>query len=282
MATKKQNKKLPSKLDINFFKEKLDYDTLKLKVLESSYKNNLSHIPSALSMLRYLSIMVPLMRWKYPEYEWVAGKQFGQQSFYSIYETLKEYGLDNLIPQDGEEVYRPLLLNNINKEFVFIEETLGNSIGIAIGLALSQKRPIWINLSDSVFQMGRIQEALRVISHHQLNIFITIDGNGCTRCISEPKDAYQYYGRKNPSEYVQDLFIANNIESIIVPAYHPKDIKNIFDIVEEFAKKNNPRAIYFDTIKGDGVFEFETDPVGWHYKKMSEKEYNQIISGVKK
>ena len=39
---------------------------------------------------------------------------------------------------------------------------------------------------------------------------------------------------------------------------------------------NGPKVIYFDTIKGDGFEEFEKDSVGWHYKKLTEQDYNII------
>ena len=137
--------KLPNKVP------RLRYKSLKYKLLQNSYNWNMSHIPSALSQLRYLKDLIPLLIYKYPEYQWVAGKQFGQQAFYTIYQTL---GLDHLIPKDYNDIIpptRPILLNGINKEFKYIEETLGNSLGVSIGMAMSQTRPIWVNVSDSTF-----------------------------------------------------------------------------------------------------------------------------------
>ena len=31
-----------------------------------------------------------------------------------------------------------------------------------------------------------------------------------------------------------------------------------------------------NTIKGDGFKEFEEDPIGWHYRKLTEKDYERI------
>lgn len=267
--------KYPKKINKDFFNNELNFNNLKFELLDNSFNWNMAHIPSALSMLRYLSIMVPLMKWKYPEYKWVAGKQFGQQAYYTIYKALKKYNLDELIPIDIETSTRPILLNSINKEFDYIEETLGNSLGVAIGMALSQKRPIWINLSDSVFQMGRVQEALRIISQYNLNIFITIDGNRCTRCIGNIKDAQKYYGNKYPMDYIRELFEANNIDFYNI-TLRENNFNQAYNLINNVAKKHNPRVIYFETIKGDGFEEFQKDPVGWHYKKLSEQDYNII------
>lgn len=269
--------KYPKKINKDFFNNELNFNNLKFELLDNSFNWNMAHIPSALSMLRYLSIMVPLMKWKYPEYKWVAGKQFGQQAYYTIYKALKKYNLDELIPIDIETSTRPILLNSINKEFDYIEETLGNSLGVAIGMALSQKRPIWINLSDSVFQMGRVQEALRIISQYNLNIFITIDGNRCTRCVGTDSDAQKYYGNQQPAEFIEKLFETNKIQFRRVPAYSNCNINTIFEEVEYVINNfDGPKVIYFDTIKGDGFEEFEKDPVGWHYKKLTEQDYNII------
>lgn len=268
--------KYPKKLDEKFFKTHLNFNQLKFKLLDNSFKWNLAHIPSALSMLRYLSVMIPLMKWKYPEYTWVAGKQFGQQAYYTIYEALSNYGLDNLIPYDIETSTRPIMLNTHNKEFAYVEETLGNSLGVAIGMALSQKRPIWINLSDSVFQMGRVQEALRVISQYNLNIFITIDGNKNTRCIGNIKDAQRYYGNKYPMDYIRELFETNNIDFYNIPLQE-NNFGQAYNLINNVAKKDKPRVIYFETIKGEGFEKFEKDPVGWHYRKMTIQEYNDIL-----
>ena len=268
--------KYPKKINKDFFNNELNFNNLKFELLDNSFNWNMAHIPSALSMLRYLSIMVPLMKWKYPEYKWVAGKQFGQQAYYTIYKALKKYNLDELIPIDIETSTRPILLNSINKEFDYIEETLGNSLGVAIGMALSQKRPIWINLSDSVFQMGRVQEALRIISQYNLNIFITIDGNKATRCTKNWKiKEYNDYG--DTGEYALKLLRANGIMSERINASSTGlSNESLIQYISFTLTLPGPRAIYFDTIKGDGFEEFENDPVGWHYKKLTEQDYNII------
>ena len=255
-------------------KELMNYSKLKKELLKMSYENNLSHLPSSLSVLRYLSILIPLFQKKYQNFDWVAGKQFGQQAYYVIYKILNR---NDLIPLNISENYKPLLTNSINNEFVFIEETLGNSLGVAIGLALSQTNPIWINLSDSVFQMGRIQEALRIITQFNLNIFITIDGNKSSRC-TDLSNSKSYYGNKNPLLYIKNLAKTNNIPFFAADAFKDNNFKDIYKKAIKCIEMNGPRILYFNTIKGNGVEEFETNSVNWHYKKMTEEEYNKILN----
>ena len=259
---------LPDKLKVDYFQDNLDYNKLKFDLLENSYKWDIAHIPSALSMLKYLSYLIPLMHFKYCEYQWVAGKQFGQQAYYTIYQKI---GLEKLIPK----TIQPLLLNGINKEFAYVEETLGNSLGVAIGMAMSQDRPIWINLSDSVFQMGRVQEALRMITQLNLNILITIDGNRSSRCTSS-QASWEVY-KQEPAKFIRELMLANGFEFGRLPGYGHRYDPKLIAILEEALSSNKPRCIYFDTTKGNGFELFEKESVAWHYKKMDSNEFTDII-----
>lgn len=259
---------LANKLNRDYFQDNLDYNKLKFDLLENSYKWNIAHIPSALSMLKYLSYMIPLMKFKYPEYQWIAGKQFGQQAYYTIYQKI---GLDKLIPN----TIQPLLLNGINKEFTYVEETLGNSLGVAIGMAMSQNRPIWINLSDSVFQMGRVQEALRIISQFNLNVLITIDGNRSSRCTSSQESEEVY--KQEPAKFIKELMEANGFEFNRLPGHGRCYTPSTISIIDEILISTKPRCIYFDTTKGNGFNLFEKESVAWHYRKMNSFEYNDII-----
>lgn len=252
-----KNTKLPNKVP------RLRYEPLKYKLLHNSFKWNQAHIPSALSQLRYLKDLIPLLIYKYPEYQWVAGKQFGQQAYYTIYQAL---GLDNLIPKDYDNIIpptRPILLNGINKEFNYIEETLGNSLGVAIGMAMSQTRPIWINISDSTFLMGRTLEALKIIKKFNLNIFITVDCNGYTRASRD----------KNIELEIQNISNAYGFKTYLMHADHFNNFKAEFG---DMLISTEPRLIIFRTTKGDGFKEFEDDPIGWHYKKLTEDDYHRI------
>ncbi len=59
----------------------------------------------------------------------------------------------------------------------YSEETIGNALGVAAGIALASKNKTYVNLSDACLQMGNTLEAIQFIGKHQLNIFATIDYN---------------------------------------------------------------------------------------------------------
>lgn len=238
---------------------------LKQKLIEISYCANLAHIPSALSMLGYLSVMIPIMLKSKRKFKWVAGKQFGTQAYYTIYETMNR---KDLIPYD--QISNPVLLNKVNTEFTYIEETLGNSFGVAIGMSLADKTPIWLNVSDSVFQMGRVLEALPLMDKFNSKVLITIDGNNCTRSTQG----------SIPESKIRAMVVASDIRFISIDV--EKEWLSIHNLIESIVESlDGPLVIYFKTTKGDGVKRFENDPVTWHYKRMTDIEYKEILEEVK-
>ena len=222
------------------------YDNDIKSIIELSYKFGISHIPSALSQMQYFKYLIPKVKF----FDWVAGKQFGWQA-YSIYDS-------KIDPNKT----KTLLLNGINKEFKYIEETLGNSLGVSIGLALTQTKPIWLNVSDSIFQMGRILEALPLLKKFNLDILITVDFNNTSRSKTNLYD----------KKYIKSLAEINNIKAINMNALNPN-----LDIIDSLIKFRGPRIIIFETIKGYGVEEFIKDPIEWHYKILDEITYNKIM-----
>ena len=225
---------------------KTNYKNEIYKIIEISYKHKVSHIPSALSQMMYFKYIIPRVK----DFDWVAGKQFGWQAYVVYDERIKPEEID------------VILLNGINKEFKYIEETLGNSLGVSIGLALTQDKPIWLNVSDSIFQMGRVLEALPILSKFNSNILITVDFNNISR---SKKDLYT-------SQHISKLAEINNIPVINISSENPN-----LQAIDKLIESSGPRMIVFETIKGFGVNRFKEDPVGWHYKTMSEEEYKEIL-----
>lgn len=225
-----------------------DYKENIKKIINLSYKDKVPHIPSALSQLMYFQYLLP----KVKNFDWVAGKQFGWPAYRIFYKEL-----------EIKPPYKNIFLNNkINSEFKYVEETLGNSLGVSIGMALTQDKPIWINLPDSVFQMGRVLEALPLLNKFNSNILITVDFNNTTRSKTDV-----YY-----KDYIKRLFEINNIQVIQMDAANPD-----LDAIDIFVKTDGPRTIIFETIKGYGVDLFRKNIIDWHYKELDDISYGIIL-----
>ena len=227
------------------------------KVLDLNYENNIGHISSSLSQVEYLYYLIKNIR--YLDYDWIAGKQFGNTAYYAVY---KQLGMEDLIPNKIE----PLFYNHVNKEFRFVEETLGNALGVSIGLALTQTKPIWINVSDSIFQMGQTLETLRLIKQQNLNLLVTVDLNYCTRT------------KNDLGIDIEKLINSFDLKYITLDS---DQLQTNEKYISEYLHSTGPRFILFKTKKGDGIKKVEENPIDYHYKLLSENEYSEFTKELR-
>jgi len=220
---------------------------MKKDILEYSFKRGLTHIPSALSMYDYVKELFT-KKLVTPDDKIVIGKPFGAQTYYLIW---KELGYLN----DIDNLSAALKAEEI--EFVdFSEETIGDSLGIAAGIAMTTDKLVWVNLSDAALQMGATLEAIQFIGQNRIkNILVTVDYNG-----------WQVTGKLDDIvtvEPVIDFFRNYNWE-----VYH--DLNN-------FTIGNRPKVFIMKTVKGHGVPTMEKDIKKWHYRKIQSQEELQSL-----
>jgi len=230
------------------------------KLLEYSFKHKLAHIPSALSMYNYLECLFE----HYIDKEdiIILGKPFGAQAYYLIW---KEMGwlddIDNLsVGVKHEEI-----------DFIdYSEETIGNALGVAIGMAIAQpQKQVFVNITDATLQMGNTLEAIQFIGHHNIhNILVTIDYNG-----------------NQVTGSTDEIIGVDGVESLFRDykwnVYHSIDGNDFEDCCNTLQKWDTeyhyekkflrPSVIYFHTTKGYGVPYMKKNPKEWHYKKLSEE-----------
>lgn len=218
------------------------------KLLEYSYENKLSHIASALSMLDYIDVLFnqDIIT---SDTKIIIGKPFGAQAYYLVWE---ERGLLNDI--------ETLSVGVKHDEIPFVtysEETMGNALGVAIGIAMTTDKRVWVNISDAALQMGNTLEAIQFIGHNRIkNIFLTIDYNGSqvtgsTNEILKTKPVIQLF--KEYGWFVQE--VDGHDKVLLNNAF--KDLVNTV-----------PNAVFCHTKKGYGIPSIESDIKKWHYKKI--------------
>lgn len=223
-------------------------DQLTRELLEYSYENKLSHIPSALSMLDYVHVLFS-EKIVTPDDFIVLGKPFGSQAYYLTWRRLGYL-------TDIEKLNVGVKHDEIS--FVdYSEETIGNALGVAIGIAITTDKRVWVNLSDASLQMGNILEAIQFIGHHRINnIFVTIDYNnaqvtGSIDSIIKVKPTIQFF--KEYGWFTQEV---NGHDR----AQLTSTFNNLVNTV--------PNVVFCHTIKGKGVKSMENDIKTWHYKKI--------------
>ena len=221
---------------------------MKKELLEYSYNNGLSHIPSALSMIDYMWELFSKGHVT-PDDHIVIGKPFGAQSYYLVW---KELGyLDNI---------ELLSVGVKHDEIPFVdysEETIGNALGVATGIAMASDKMVWVNITDATLQMGNTLEAIQFIGQHQLkNIALTIDYNN-SQVVGNTSDIIDV----NP---IVEMFKQYN--------WHVEHDLNNFDMT------SRPRVYIIHTVKGDGSKSMMENNKLWHYKKIeSETELQSLV-----
>lgn len=236
---------------------------MKKELLEYSFKNKLSHIPSALSMLDYVEVLFENY-FVVPEDKIVIGKPFGSQAYYLVWQKLNYL---NSIEK--------LSVGVKHEEIDFVdygEESMGNALGVACGIALSDPvKKVWVNLSDASLQMGNILEAIQFIGHHNLkNIFVTVDYNN-TQVTGKIGDILRIDPVIN--------FCKNYDWSVHIVDGHDKEkLRNSFSNMSTI----NPNIFFCFTKKGNGIKVMEDNVKEWHYKTIeSENQLNFLLKDEK-
>lgn len=222
----------------------------KKDVLQYSFDNNLSHIPSALSMLDYINITFKYVK---KTDNIIIGKPFGAQTYYLVWKQLGWLKDIHNLHMGTKHDEIPFVL--------YSEETIGNALGVAAGVALVSDRKTYVNISDGALQMGNTLEAIQFIGQHSLDILVTVDYNG-SQVTGKTEDIICV-------EPVIDFFSKNKWKVYIVNGHDINEIDNIFYKV---IKNNEPTVIICNTKKGNGVSEMENDIKKWHYRKLNEKD----------
>jgi len=217
-------------------------------LLTHSFTNKLSHIPSALSMLDYINVLFS-DGYVTTNDKIVLGKPFGSQAYYIVWHRIGL--LDDItglnIGVKHDEI----------KFVAYSEETIGNALGVAIGIAIASPDRVWVNITDASLQMGNVLEAIQFIGHHQLsNIFVTVDYNnaqvtGATDDILsvEPIKNLMY----NYGWFVQE-----------VNGHNQKQLQMVFDNLHP----QRPNVVFCNTVKGGRIQSMSQDIKTWHYKKI--------------
>jgi len=220
---------------------------MKKELLEYSYKNNLSHIPSALSMLDYVDELFT-KKLVTPDDYIVLGKPFGAQTYYLVWRKL---GYITDIEKLGAGVKHDEI------DFVdYSEETMGNALGVSAGIAMTTEKLVWVNLSDAALQMGNTLEAIQFIGHHKLkNILVTIDFNN-SQVLGNISDIL-------PVDPVINFFRENGWQ--------------VNTGIDDFNIGDLPKVFIMKTKKGNGVPSIEKDIKKWHYKRIETLEELQLL-----
>lgn len=234
---------------------------MRKKILEYSFKHKLGHIASAFSMVDYLQSVFKYIK---RDDKIIIGKPFGSQAYYTVW---KERGwLDNI-----DNLHMGVKHDQI-KFIDYSEETIGNALGVASGIALTTDKKVYVNISDGALQMGNTLEAIQFIGQHQLsNIICTIDYNNA-----------QVTGLTKDIIDVEPVITMARLYNWNVFAVDGHDSKKLDQVMQQAVQNSEqPALVVCVTTKGKGIQDMEKDIKKWHYKKIeSEMELQSLVQAL--
>lgn len=202
----------------------LSRDALKIYQFNTKYK--FGHLASALSFKPVVDRLYQLYDLN-PNIKIYLGKPFGASVLYQEWlkrDWILEKDLKDLIGVFRREDQEKLQIPGVE----YVSATLGNSLGVAVGKAVTSKEEIVVVLSDGACHMGQTLEAIYLMNKFKIkNIRVIIDWNN-----------WITNSRSYSSEGLKGLL--NGLK-----------LSEYFEIIE------NP--------KGYGVQEIEMNPSKWHY-----------------
>ena len=239
----------------------------RLDVLKMSLRAQVGHVPSALSMVDFLTVLFD--RYNSCHDRVVLGKPFGSQAYYALFAA---YGW---IERRWELYGQPLpewtyIIDRTHPRIRFIDDSMGNGLAVACGIAKAARARVWIVSSDASLQAGSMWEAIQYAgAHHVSNLLLSIDHNNmqATGLVSEICAIEPIHEKL--TDFGWRCFRCNGhdldaIEAHVDAALHTSD---------------QPTALVFDTIKGCGVPFMEHD-FGWHYRKLDAASYADAIRSL--
>jgi transketolase len=174
----------------------------------------------------------------------VLGKPFGAQTYYVIWKHLGWISdIDNLsVAVKHDEI-----------PFVdFSEETIGDSLGVATGIAMTTDKLVWVNLTDATLQMGATLEAIQFIGHNKLkNILVTVD-----------------YNRSQVTGSTDDILTVDPV----IEFFRGYGWEVIHDDLSQFFIGDKPKVFIMNTIKGNGIKRMMDNQKMWHYRKIADQD----------
>lgn len=225
---------------------------LRKKLLQISFENGLSHIPSALSMLDFWIQLDKMFSWGSKD-ALVVGKPYGALAYHLA------WGDGLLAPLTGHD-----------KNTMFVDATLANCLGVAAGLCMSKKfENVVCVVGDGCLQEGTILEAAsfcgRCKSTLAAKLILAVDCNGW-QCTS---------ATNTTASQVSSIFASFGWKSMVL-AGHQDNAKAIAQLMQ--FDVHCPTCLVFETTKGYGVSFMENDPLGWHYKKLDKQHLDQALA----
>jgi transketolase len=240
---------------------------VRLDVIDMSFRSQVGHVPSALSMVDYLS--VAFSRFLCPPTRLILGKPYGAQTYYALFARL------GWMPfEDGrygsEELQWTYCIGYEHPLVHFVDDTMGNALSVACGVALGFNGRVFFNTGDAAFQAGSVWEALIFAGARMLgNLLVTVDNNHM-QVLGQTPDILDV-------EPFDKRLGALGWRVFVVDGHNHKELIHTFEVA--FKWDQRPTVVVCNTVKGYGVKFMENNP-DWHYRLLTKDLLEEAKRGL--
>lgn len=151
--------------------------------------------------------------------------------------------------------------------------SLGQGITFAVGEALAAKiqksdRKVYCLISDGEINEGSCWEAFMFATHHKLSNLCVLYDNNDLQALGKPSEVIE-------NSNIEEKMTAFGFNVKPIDGHNLDEIRST--VLSAINNSKKPIFINAKTISGKGV-SFMEDGLKWHYKSMSENEYNLALS----
>jgi transketolase len=207
----------------------------------------------------------------------IISKGHGAISLYPILADLGYFDKQELTKVCKEGSFLGAIPDCIIPGFETTNGSLGHGLGVACGIsmALKQKKRnenVFVLLGDGELYEGSVWEAIMFAGEHKLdNLTVILDNNKVSML--------DYCKNIINLEPLDEKFRVFKWDTEKVNGH---DINQLYDTLLKLKeeKRNKPKIMIADTVKGKGVPRLETDALS-HIKNLTEKEIYELASKLK-
>ena len=227
---------------------------LKKRILEVAYRDQMGHIPSALSILDIVWTLYDKVMTK--DDQFILSKGHGCMALYAVLEA--KGLLDWSKPLQGHPKRGGAILASTG--------SLGHGLPIAVGLALAKKIKnesgrVFCLVGDGECNEGTTWESAMIAAHHNLNnLVVIVDSNGSSERALRIKSIASKF-------YAFDWF------SRVINGHDHEQLERLLRDTNDC-----PYIIEALTTKGNGIPFMQEN--SWHNRKMNREEYELALKQI--
>jgi transketolase len=239
---------------------------LRKKILETSYKNQAGHIPSAYSILEIIFLLYK--KFLSDDDVFVLSKGHGCLALYAVFLhmgfiTEKEFlSFTQYDSKLGGHPHR-----NKHEKIYASTGSLGHGLPICVGSALAKKinkssGKVFCLVGDGECNEGTTWEAAMIAENLCLNNLVCIVDNNKSQV------------RSLPTKKLVSKFLAFGWHVVEVSDGH--NIEELSEVFQNIQNINKPISIICNTTKGKGIKEMEENMFQWHHGPPNKEQYKRF------